>query len=424
MPMIRAVEYFDIPQLVDLHVRCEDDDYFSREQIAAAYSNHFASMFLDHPWAKCGLSSLVAETSSGRIVGFIGIVPRPMSFAGRQNTAAVSTQLTVDPEFRSKLLGVQLLKQVLQGPQDVTIADYANAATRRIWETLGGSTAQLYGLTWSRLLNPGRSLIHSLSTRQVCRPFIPLLRPFARLFDHVTSNVTRLPWSMPRVDSGSPSLTSEELTADTYSRLLPELTRQRKMSLVVDHPAAVWLFDRLDRMWTGRAMYRILLRDSQQAPAGWFIYSIEPDGSAEVAQIVARRHFQTEVIDCLIRHSHSSGARKIGGRVQPELLDEYSGLRCHLHTATDFALVYARDTTILRTFETGTAFLSLLEGEGCLYLPISNTPAQMPVNASVLTVTTQTGAATDSLVQANSQQKSTPREGTPTQQEFVTVGAS
>jgi len=86
-------------------------------------------MFLEHPWTGAGPASLVAESDDGRIVGFMGVVPRLMSFAGREITVAVGTQLTVYVDARSRLLGLRLLKRFLKGSQDLSIADYANATT-------------------------------------------------------------------------------------------------------------------------------------------------------------------------------------------------------------------------------------------------------------------------------------------------------
>ena len=66
----------------------------------------------------------------------------------------------------------------------------------------------------------------------------------------------------------------------------------------------------------------------------------------------------------------------ITGRVQPELLYTISELRCHMHTSHQVALVHSRAPELIHPFETGTAFLSLLEGEGCLYLPVCRTTRQ------------------------------------------------
>lgn len=382
MSNIRPVESQDIQQLVDLHIRIDEDDTVSRTQVEAAYHDQFASMFLEHPWADSGVTSLVAESDGGRIVGFIGVVPRVMSFGGRKITMAVSTELAVDVDARSTLLGLQLLKRMLQGPQDLTVADYANTTTQRIWEALGGTTAHLYSLSWTRWLNPGRSVVRCLSARSGLGTLTPLISPLARVFDRATANIPRLPWALPPTDSSQPVPAAEELTVETYARLLSDMTRDHSLAPVIDTTSAKWLFERLDRMWATRPVYRVLLRDEQQTPLGWFIYSLELDGSAEVAQIVARRSHESDVVNHLLQHAGRSGASAITGRVQPELLYALSDCGCRLHTTQQFALVHSNDPALVRPFETGDAFLSLLEGEGCLYLPVdkhaSNAPTAPP----------------------------------------------
>src|SRR5581483_7581848 len=95
-----------------------------------------------------GITSLVFEENSGEITGFLGVVPRPMSFNGRPVRAAISSQFIVAPARRSTLAAVKLLQAFVSGPQDLSIADEANDASRKLLGSLGGSTALLYSLYW------------------------------------------------------------------------------------------------------------------------------------------------------------------------------------------------------------------------------------------------------------------------------------
>src|SRR5687768_2377800 len=61
------------------------------------YYEYFSRVFLENPSRNTELPSLVYEEHDGRIIGFLGIVPRRMVMNGRQVLAAVSSQFIVDP---------------------------------------------------------------------------------------------------------------------------------------------------------------------------------------------------------------------------------------------------------------------------------------------------------------------------------------
>src|SRR5437867_811181 len=67
-------------------------------------------VFFCHPWPDDRLPSLVYEASDGRILGCLGVVPRPMSMNGRSIVAAVSHTVMVDPDGRATLAGVELIR--------------------------------------------------------------------------------------------------------------------------------------------------------------------------------------------------------------------------------------------------------------------------------------------------------------------------
>lgn len=73
----------------------------------------------------------------GRILGFLGVMPRPMLFNGQLIKAAPSSQFIVAPESRS--VGVMLLRAFFEGPQDLSLTDEANSISRKLWEKIGGT---------------------------------------------------------------------------------------------------------------------------------------------------------------------------------------------------------------------------------------------------------------------------------------------
>src|SRR5437870_12027031 len=104
-------------------------------------------------------------------------MPRRMSFNGRQITISVSSQFIVDPDSRSELAGVQLLKTHLTGPSDLTLTDEANNISRKLWEGLGGDTAPLFSIQWTRLLRPCRYAVSLVERAGLAWPLSWAMKP-------------------------------------------------------------------------------------------------------------------------------------------------------------------------------------------------------------------------------------------------------
>ena len=103
MGHIRAFVDADIPQVSRLHgVVFRTGDRTDREG-RDPYHAYFKRVFLDNPSRDDALPSLVYQEDDGRVVGFLGVVPRRMSMGGQQLQAAISSQFIVDPRSRSAL---------------------------------------------------------------------------------------------------------------------------------------------------------------------------------------------------------------------------------------------------------------------------------------------------------------------------------
>ena len=136
---IRAFEPQDLAAAAVLH-QC----VFGRGQPGpydlSKREQYLSDVFLNRADTASGVMSLVCEEGQ-KVVGFLGVVPREMTFMGKPVLAAVSSQFIVEPEHRSTKVGLQLLRAYLKGPQDLSIADEANSSARILWEGFGGTTA-------------------------------------------------------------------------------------------------------------------------------------------------------------------------------------------------------------------------------------------------------------------------------------------
>jgi hypothetical protein len=117
--LIRRFVASDIAQVARLHHRV----WGGNRGRFGAYPRYFTRVFLENP-ADDGIpSSLVCEDKDGRIVGFVGIVPRRVTIDGRHFQAAVSSQFIVEPGSQAGVVELRLARAFLEGPQDLSIAD-------------------------------------------------------------------------------------------------------------------------------------------------------------------------------------------------------------------------------------------------------------------------------------------------------------
>src|SRR6266478_5849966 len=159
MSSVRAFVQEDIPQVAALTWRflhgCSSSP-------PSAVEDYFRELFFHSPFSEKALPSLVYQNGHGRVVGFLGILRRRMSLHGKPIEVALGTSLVVNPDSRSTMAGLKLIDFFLSGKQDLAMTDTANHTTQQIWTRLGGSTASLYAMHWSRPLRPVLYASHSL----------------------------------------------------------------------------------------------------------------------------------------------------------------------------------------------------------------------------------------------------------------------
>ena len=123
----------------------------------AAIDDFFTRSIFEDPWQHDDLPSFVYETAEGDVTGFIGVLPRDMSFDGTPIRVAVATAFMVDPSSRPA--SIALLRHLVRGPQDMTLTDGATDHTRRILERLGFRSYPSMSMGWFRVFRPSQLLL-------------------------------------------------------------------------------------------------------------------------------------------------------------------------------------------------------------------------------------------------------------------------
>jgi hypothetical protein len=351
---VRQFVEADLPQVAQVHraaFRLGD------ESRLVEYGKYFTRVFLES--AERGISSLVYQEHDGRIAGFVGIVPRRVMMGGRRYQAAISSQFVVDPASHVGLVALRLAKAYLDGPQDLSIADEANDVSKRIWEGLGGTTALLLSMYWTRALRPAGLGLSFAGRRRALAPLAVAGRPFAAVADALAA---RVPGSQFR--QTPPPSTAAPLFAQTVVAHAPEFCGEA-LRVEYDEQTFQRLLDRTTaRASSGRVLNTIVKNGTSLL--GWYIAHIDATGAAEVSQLAASGATIHAVLDHLFHHAWREGAVSVTGRLDPRFTQPLSDQYCLFHRRGPWVLIKANTPELLRAVESGATCLSRFDGEWSL----------------------------------------------------------
>lgn len=345
---IRPFGAADVATVAELWARC-----FPAEATApAGLPAHLATVFLEHPWRDPELPSLVYEDARGTPIGFLGVIPRPMSLEGAPLRAAVSTRLMVHPEHRGAA-ALRLLQAFLRGPQDFSLADLGSTGSRALWERLGGTVAASYCLQWCRLLAPARAALAGLAFRRRSRTAAWLAGSLGRAADAALRALPAGPCVRRRSRLAAEVLSTNELlaclaaSAGAYA-LAPAYTAS----------SLAWLLGVLERKLS--PLRRIRVHDAG-AVIGWYVYGVTGH-AGKVLRICAVRGRFGDVLEHLLDDAYAQGAALVTGRLEPRIgpeLDDALYVVCRAPSV----LVHSRSRRALEAVARGDAVLSRMEGE-------------------------------------------------------------
>jgi len=349
---VRACVEADLPRLVELHRRVWGP---SPALPRAEFTAYLGEILFDNPCIDGGLPSLVYEDAEGTITGCLGVMPRRMWWKKRRIVVAISHNFMVEPGSRSTLAGVQLLKTFFAGSQDLSIAE-GNTASRRVWEGLGGSTALLYSLRWSRPLRPSRYLLALLAKRGFAGPLASAVRPLCGAVDALVGRALARP-------AGPGEVLGEELASDVLRGSLPRMVGELALWPDYDERSLRWLLDLAARKPGHGPLRKIVVREGPDRALGWYLYYARPGGVSEVVQIGATEATAGLVLDHLFHDAWRQGAIAVSGPMEPRFLQVLSDKYCVFRDGGAWMLVHSRHSDLVHAIQRGDAFLSRLDGE-------------------------------------------------------------
>jgi hypothetical protein len=357
---IRPLEREDIPAVARLYQLVMRGGAGEPPGFLAPF---FERTLLDQPWADPTIPSLV-YVEDGEIVAFIGSNVRRMRFDRHPVTMACSAHQIAHPRARNRGVGALLMRQYMNGPQDLTITDGATEPVRRMWEQLGGRTVHVACFSFIQVFRPWQLAIGRAVERFGFHRLEGPVTDVGALLDRATAVVAREALN-PTVPEGF----TTPLRPSNLLELLPEMTRTLRLRPDYDLTYLEWLFGELDReqetLWPGgvrrgRLWSEVVRREGRTL--GWYVCQLRRRGFCRVLQVAA----SDQDVDAVLRHlAHGAvahGAAGVYGRIEPRLVGPLSTSRSIVRFSAGRMLV-SGDPRIVDAILTGESLLTRLDGE-------------------------------------------------------------
>ncbi len=350
MTRVRELEAGDLAAVADLWMRVFRK---TSQPGPSALQAYFGQVLLEP--AGAGPRSLVYE-KDGRVVGFLGVLRRPVSFEGEPQVAAVTSQFMVDPNGGGGVAGLALMKAFLAGPQDLSFTDGASGSARAIWEALRGEVILPYCCMWTRVLRPGSYFAGKVKERTGWATG-------ARLFTPVSAGVDRAARLLPPYARVRNACTAEEATEADLVGCVAGLPSKWLLRTNYDGAALGSVLQMAEQARTRGELIRRIVRDSAGELLGWYVYYAKSRGTARVLQFGGNERRIAEVIGNLLQDAENRGCLAISGRLEPRFAQELARARCSFDFPEVFFLAHSRRKEILAALHAGRAFITRLDGE-------------------------------------------------------------
>jgi hypothetical protein len=333
----------------------------SRGPASEPLQDYFREIFFNNPWRDESLPSLVFEERGRGIVGFLGVLPRTMTFNERPIKVAVATQLMVDEDACPAYAAAKLVRKFFTGEQDLSLSDGASEDAERLWQAADGEVALLDSLAWTRVLRPTEYVMELLKRREPWMLVAKALRQVCRAVDAavVRSRLGRRYW-LPEMDG---TAVEEQPGEDTLLWCIRHLAGNRALKPEYELDSFRWLLRQASEKQMFGGLRKGVVRDTHGEIMGWYLYYLKQGGIGQVLQIGGKPKCMRKVLNQLFCQAWRQGAVAISGKLEPRFVKELAQNRCGFTWPGYGVLVQSGNREILNAIHQGDAFLTRLEGE-------------------------------------------------------------
>lgn len=352
MGKVRKFEISDIEQVIDLNIKSfKRSKDLSREQ----QYEIFKEVCFNNPWYNDNVRSLVYEDSNGRIKGFLGVIPRSFNFHGENILVGVSQHLMVD---QVPLASLQLFKEFLAGPQDLSVTDMAVDIGKPLWERLGGETIYLHSIYWRKPIKVLSFFSSMVLPHAYNRKYFAPVKLMLQLAERATA---KIPISILKFDNSGFLL--KILYENDFLQNIESFQKNKSLIPVYNANSLSWLFRRLSNEKRFGEFQKVKVLSEKDELLGWFLYNLLKDGTSHVLQIVANDNTIETVLKALFYDAYSKGAIELLGRLDPGFMKTFFDHKCLFMPGRNWMLAYSRNKEIINSLHNNNVFFTRLEGD-------------------------------------------------------------
>lgn len=352
MSPVRPLREADLEQLIELHELV----WPARGDPRSGLEQYLRRLLVESPFAHPDFPSLVFERE-GRVLAFVGSLWRPMLFRDEPLDMVVTHTLMAHPERRSASAGVELLRRVFGGRQQLSIAQ-GNDLSAKLWTAVGGESSPLLGLHWIRVLRPFGYLETWL--KRGGRPVLGhLMAPVRALLDPVLTRAGAFPLSHER----PVGVTAAEASPRELLAVSSRSHAGRALVPGYDVETFSWILEALRYRRSRGELRALVLSEGSAEPFGWLLYHESPGSVAQVVSVGAVPEKVGPVLEHLFWDAHERGAHALAGLADPRSLREYSARHCYFGNDASWFLIHAKGPVLRAALHRGDCLISRMEGE-------------------------------------------------------------
>ena len=330
-------------------------------------SEFYIETFLDNPWFDESIPPLVHVENDGRVTGFLGVVPRFVDYGDIKGSAAIVCQFMVDPEFRSSMAGLRLLKNHFTGPQLISIADSANESGRKIWAALGGEIIPSYSFSWRRAIRkrPVTRLSKRLGRWKGLGLIGKAALPAAGFIDGAIDSLIY----QPRRKFGSTELICKQVQVTDIGGLVDKFPGNLMTFHYPESTTTLLLRQARPLYGASETVHLKAVFDVNENLLGLFTYFFGASRDVHVLHFFSNSDRVKDVFDCFSHSMDKEGVISIHGRMDPKLAISMEQVDNLSYTHRKLScVVYSRNQVLLSAIRRGDFVLSALECEwSCNY---------------------------------------------------------
>lgn len=361
MAGIRPFVEGDVSRVADLVWKILHEQQGSAPSTLKVYID---KLFLRNPWVDQSMCSLIYEDSAGKVAGFFGVVPRPMSIQGKAVRLAFGSNFVVEAGSRASFAAMQLVSAFMKGPQDVSITDSATEGARQLLRSLGFTVVPIYSLLWARPLRPSLYALHGvarLKKNKTIAAIGTVASPLCRVADYLAATLRGSPFYQQ-----ASAIKADVLDTGTLIQCLARIPSKHWLIPDYNRESLDWVLDFVKDRNAYGDLRKMVLRDEKDKIIGWYIYGLNPGRIGEVLQIGAESTSVGKVLDHLFHQAWKDKLIGLHGRLEPQFMEELTLRSSFFLRNGSWTLAHSRRPELLGPIFSGSAFLSRLDGEGCL----------------------------------------------------------